>query len=175
VLQNFRDFATQRGAPFERIDLVPLIKSVTRTAKATGFCPVRETLAPAVFVAGDARALADAFNEILENAQEAMQVDTVDCRLITVKASIEALQADGGSVAVIEFADTGPGVPHEHKAKIFEPLFTTRADGTGLGLTIVWDIIQRHKGAVVETGVPGKGARFVVRLPALHSPGDLDE
>jgi len=68
---------------------------------------------------------------------------------------------------VVEFGDTGPGVPKEIKDRIFEPFFTTKpvGEGTGLGLDISWRIVaNKHHGAIQVESVPGD-TRFRVWLP----------
>ena len=70
---------------------------------------------------------------------------------------------------VIEVEDTGPGIPPEHLDRIFEPYFTTKEGGTGLGLALAHKIIQDHHGRIrVESGV-GAGATFVVTLPIVET------
>jgi signal transduction histidine kinase len=70
-----------------------------------------------------------------------------------------------GGAAHLEVEDTGPGVPPEHRMKILEPYFTTKAGGTGLGLAIASRICQEHGGALEVDGAPGQGALFRVVLP----------
>jgi two-component system NtrC family sensor kinase len=72
---------------------------------------------------------------------------------------------------ILEFADTGPGIAPEVREKIFEPFFTTKppGSGTGLGLSVVYGIIQRHNGTVEVTSPPGGGATFIIKLP-LQAP-----
>jgi two-component system NtrC family sensor kinase len=67
----------------------------------------------------------------------------------------------------IEFADTGPGIPHENIEKIFEPFFTTKqpGKGTGLGLAVSYGIIASHNGTIEVKSTPGHGAVFIIRLP----------
>ncbi len=67
----------------------------------------------------------------------------------------------------IRFSDTGHGIAPEHLPRIFEPFYTTRAHGTGLGLPISQDIIQRHGGQIQVESVYGQGTTFTVVLPAL--------
>lgn len=68
-------------------------------------------------------------------------------------------------IARLDIEDTGPGIPDSDKAKIFEPYFSTKSRGTGLGLTIVNSIVADHKGTIrVQDGLHG-GARFVMEFP----------
>ena len=76
------------------------------------------------------------------------------------------MKNDGGDV-LIEIADTGPGIPSEHAARVFEPFFTTRASGTGLGLTVVKRIVDVHHGETSLRTEPGKGTTFQIRLPVV--------
>jgi len=78
--------------------------------------------------------------------------------------------------AVIEFGDTGPGVPEEIRSRIFEPFFTTKpvGQGTGLGLDISWRIVvNKHHGDLKVESVPGD-TRFEVRLPLATAEPDID-
>ncbi|MBI1999850.1 MAG: hypothetical protein HYS69_01405, partial [candidate division NC10 bacterium] len=78
---------------------------------------------------------------------------------------------DTGDFIEIAVADTGPGIPPEHLDRIFEPYFTTKEGGTGLGLALAHKIIQDHHGRIrVESGV-GAGATFVVTLPIVERTG----
>jgi len=72
-----------------------------------------------------------------------------------------------GGCAVVEFRDSGPGMPDDVKNKIFDPFFTTKAvgEGTGLGLSIVHSIIERHAGEITVESEIGQGTTFRVSLP----------
>ncbi|HEV2473171.1 MAG TPA: ATP-binding protein, partial [Chthonomonadales bacterium] len=66
----------------------------------------------------------------------------------------------------ISVADNGVGMTPEVAARVFDPFFTTRGvEGTGLGLAVSWTIIQKHGGMITVDTSPGKGSRFVIRLP----------
>lgn len=73
-----------------------------------------------------------------------------------------------------EIADTGCGIPPDHMLKIFEPFFSTKPKGTGLGLAVSYGIVQKHGGRIYASGGPGgKGTTFTVEIPI--SPGALSE
>jgi signal transduction histidine kinase len=69
-------------------------------------------------------------------------------------------------LVVVEFADTGPGIPDEELQTIFEPFYTTKTQRTGLGLSISYSIIEQHEGTLSVT-TTSEGATFRVALPAL--------
>jgi len=115
-----------------------------------------------------------------------VQVDAQFCERIFVNLILNAFQAmsdhaagaepilrmaigpetwSGKSGVVVSIEDTGPGVPAELREHIFNPFFTSKKDGVGLGLSIVAKIVDDHRGWIRLEGVPGRGARFRVFLP----------
>jgi signal transduction histidine kinase len=81
----------------------------------------------------------------------------------TLTVSVES-RDDGGRSVVVE--DTGVGIPPEDRERIFEPYFTTKASGLGLGLVLTKKIIDAHGGRIAVESGPGKGTRIEVSLPA---------
>jgi signal transduction histidine kinase len=91
--------------------------------------------------------------------------------------AVNAMQAmpDGGELlfessatadmAEIRISDTGPGIPPQLREKIFTLYFTTKKDGSGIGLAMTFRIVQLHDGTIDFTSEPGKGASFSIRLP----------
>ena len=76
---------------------------------------------------------------------------------------------DGGDDAVITVSDTGRGIPPEHLQNIFRPFFTTKGNGTGLGLSLARRIIEEHHGRIEVASSSGKGTTFSVTLPLRQS------
>jgi len=76
----------------------------------------------------------------------------------------------------ISFTDDGPGIASEHMDKLFDPFFTTKSmgEGTGLGLSISYGIIKEHNGKVNVKSKLGKGATFIVKLPIVAEPKQLE-
>ena len=87
--------------------------------------------------------------------------------------SLRVASSHTGSECVIRVADTGQGVPPEMQDSIFEPLVTTRATGTGLGLALCKRIVDAHGGSISVESTPGEGATFRIELPILELPGNL--
>lgn len=73
-------------------------------------------------------------------------------------------RVDGGSV-VLDVVDTGCGIPPEVQERIFEPFFSTRPGGTGLGLSTTRKIVEAHGGRIELRSEPGRGSKFTIRLP----------
>lgn len=95
---------------------------------------------------------------IFDNAIEAMNKKGK----ISLKTRFDQIQ----NRVFIEIADNGPGIPAEDKNKLFLPYFSTKRKGTGLGLTIVHQIIKEHNGSIsVDDNFP-QGAKFIIQLPA---------
>jgi two-component system NtrC family sensor kinase len=69
----------------------------------------------------------------------------------------------------ITFADTGVGIPEQNQDQVFEPFFTTKKGGTGLGLSVSLDILERHGGTILFESVEGEGTIFTVRLPVQRT------
>lgn len=89
--------------------------------------------------------------------------------------ALHAMQPGGGTLAVsahegqnvvyIDVRDTGPGVPEEIIDRIFDPFFSTKKTGTGLGLSVSFNIVRAHGGDLTVDSAPGHGATFTLRLP----------
>ena len=73
--------------------------------------------------------------------------------------------AGGRRQAEIRISDTGPGIPPELREKIFRLYFTTKKEGSGIGLAMTFRVVQLHDGTIDFTSEPGKGTTFVLRLP----------
>jgi signal transduction histidine kinase len=69
-------------------------------------------------------------------------------------------------LVVLEVSDNGPGIPPEALPKIFDPFYTTKPQGTGLGLSVTYKIIRDHRGTIDVQSRPGQGTTFVLTFPA---------
>lgn len=106
--------------------------------------------------------LAQAFSNLLENAIHHSPLD----ESILISAQLSQVGAQTWVVCKIE--DRGGGFAEADIPRLFEPFFTRRKGGTGLGLTIVRRIIEHHGGRVIASNRPGGGACFTVMIPHLN-------
>jgi two-component system NtrC family sensor kinase len=162
IVRNLLAFSRQSGARLAEEDLAPVIErcrmllnhqaallDVTLEARAAGDLP------KIVCDAGQVQQM------ILALAMNALEATPARGRV-----SIEATR-DGDGVR-LEVADTGAGIPKEHLDRIFEPFFTTKeaGKGVGLGLAVVYGIVNGHHGTIDVRSEPGRGTTFAVHLPA---------
>lgn len=94
-----------------------------------------------------------------------------------VSNAVQSMSEEGGKLTVstgaedefvyVRITDTGPGISPESLGKVFDPFYSTRDNGTGLGLTIVHRIVDEHGGHIEVTSDPGEGTAFTVHLPVL--------
>ena len=103
--------------------------------------------------------LKQVFINLCLNAMEAMETDEEGKIIVSLHTS-----QDGRHLGV-DFHNTGSQIAEEVLPHIFEPFFTTKKDGSGLGLSISYDIIRQHQGEICVESVPGKGVTFTVWLP----------
>lgn len=109
------------------------------------------------YIKGDRNALIQLFINILINAIESIEDKG--------SISIKAYKDKSKGLAVIKIRDTGVGIPSQYLDKIFEPFFTTKESGTGLGLAVVYRIVESHGGKIYVESEEGKGTEFTVELP----------
>ena len=117
----------------------------------------RELATPAVVVHGMEFKMQQVFLNLFLNARDAMPSGG----WLTVCSRV-----DHGS-AVVEVADTGSGISPEHLSRIYDPFFTTKTvgQGTGLGLSVTYGVVQEHRGTIECASRPGQGTRFTLTLP----------
>ena len=117
----------------------------------------------------DAQRIKQAALNLMLNAVQAMtaiDAPATTGRDLILRTSRE-MDAERRPFVALHVIDTGPGIPPERLAKIFDPYFTTKAGGSGLGLPTSRRIIDGHHGRLEVVSEPGKGTDFTIKLPAL--------
>ena len=108
---------------------------------------------------------------LLNNAAQAMKgrgeiaIEAVVVHVAPYQAALLGIET--GNYCAVTVADNGPGMDEAVLARLFEPFFTTKplGQGTGLGLSVVYGILQNWRGAISAVGTPGRGARFTLHIP----------
>jgi len=117
---------------------------------------------PTQEVKGNPRILGSALLNLANNAIQAMAKENGQPSQLT-------LQARNGVCNTVELCviDNGPGIPEDIQHELFNPFFTTRNDGTGLGLAVVKAVAQAHGGCVRMESIPAQGSEFILQLPTV--------
>lgn len=134
------------------------VRSAQTTGGARGLDIVSRASDEPARVIGDAAALEQIFLNLLLNAVEASEVGG------RVEVALSSTDAD----VVVAFADQGVGIPPEDLERVYDPLYTTRRDGSGLGLTIARRLVIAHGGRIEIDSAVGTGTVVRVLLPAAH-------
>lgn len=158
IVTQFLEFARPPRLHTERVDVAELLRDSIRVmdsrarAQGTAISVIAEANVHAQL---DRNRMQQALLNVLSNALEALgeggEIKCVLCRM-------------HGRIA-LTVADTGPGIPEEQRSRIFNLYFTTKANGTGLGLSLVHQIVSEHDGEITVTSSPGAGATFRMLLP----------
>ncbi|MFA6220144.1 MAG: ATP-binding protein [Erythrobacter sp.] len=167
IVQDLRRFSSnQREAP-ERFNLVRLIHTaVDWVVKAQRSKPaIRMDLPQVMDITGFKGQLHQILVNLVQNAVDAMAGQ--DGAALSITARVEA-----GDV-IMAVADNGPGVSSADQDKIFEPFYTTKpiGSGTGLGLYVSYNMVEKLGGSLTYSDAPGGGACFQVRVPADKADG----
>lgn len=130
-----------------------------------------------VMINADPQQLDQVLMNLGTNARDAMPSGgTITINLQVKNLIQEQLEqlglTEAGDYAVINFSDTGCGIPQDLKSKIFDPFFTTKevGKGTGLGLSIIYGIINAHQGSIKVASNPDDGSTFTIYLPCAARP-----
>lgn len=120
-------------------------------------------------VEADPEQLAQALSNIALNAQQAMPSGgTIIVAASNLDLAVDTPPVTAGNYVHVTIADQGPGIPEEVLPKIFDPYFTTRQDGLGLGLAASYSIVTKHGGHVVAESKGGVGTTIHVYIPATR-------
>jgi len=168
VVKNLRLFSRLDEAEFKSVDVNEGIKSTIRLLSryyGAGEIQLDRDYGSLPPVDCYASQLNQVWMNLLVNAAQAVGVDG--------KVSISTkLDSDSDSVVVV-IADNGIGIPEDQLSKIFDPFFTTKpiGEGTGLGLSMTYGIVEKHGGTISVASQVNEGTTFTVRIPLRHAAG----
>jgi len=163
-LSNYGHAGAPDEYPAENLDLEQIVGeainlvSLSHSGKQMNY---RHQCEGGVFVSGYAQKLVQVFVNLLTNATDASEPG----QTITIETGIDANRV------TTTVRDQGKGIAEEHLSKIFEPFFTTKivGEGTGLGLSLAYNIIQEHGGSISVSSQSGQGCRFDIVLPGIDA------
>ncbi len=167
VVTNFLGFARPTELALAPVEMAALVERAADEIRADVRARGGDVSVSGHFgrVEGDEVLLRQALSNLCRNAFEAC-----DQARIVPRIAIEGHWDEVHGMLRISVSDNGPGVPDNIADRVFRPFFTTKAQGTGLGLALVQKIVVTHNGRVTVTNDDGGGARFVVTLPASIRP-----
>jgi PAS domain S-box-containing protein len=171
VIRDLLLFSRKAGPSTTPVDLNDLVQLTLRlraySLRSTGV-QVETNLDPALpEVAGDDQKLQQVILNLIVNAEYAMR--RTPTRRLVVRTARE------GDSVVIEISDTGAGMSDETLQRAFEPFFTTKpaGEGTGLGLSVSYGIIEAHQGTISVESVPDRGTTFRIELPVTQARAEV--
>ncbi|HSM18489.1 MAG TPA: ATP-binding protein [Gemmatimonadales bacterium] len=170
IVTNLLLFARRTGADMEPIDLNEIVERslmlVQHHLRVSNIELSTRPLTGNAMIVADGGQLQQALVALMVNAVEAMGGSSNGGGVLSVR-----LDASDGEIT-LEIADTGPGIAPEVLPHIFEPFFSTKdqESGVGLGLAVVYGIVQRHGGTIDVDSEPGLGTKFTMRLPRQRPP-----
>lgn len=169
TLEGLLNLTRRKVLTFERLSLGKLLEEslllVRTKAHSQSVNLLYDSVSPDIYVTGDALQLKQVFLNLMLNALQAMEQGGT----LAVNTTFKQPAASKNEPTRVQVAilDTGCGIPPDRLEKIFDPFFTTRHGGTGLGLTISYNIARQHGGELEVYSEEGKGTRVELRLPAL--------
>jgi signal transduction histidine kinase len=169
ITEEYLRFARLPRPKLEREDLRQIVASLITFLRgeldARGIRVELDAPANLPPIAADEHQLRQALLNLLRNAGEAMAGGG------RLQLSMCAPSDNHGKFVELKICDSGQGIAPEHLAKIFDPFFSTKEHGTGLGLALTQQIVVEHGGTIEVQSQPGQGTTFTVRLPA--APGEI--
>jgi len=165
LVTRFLDFARPLELDRQPQEILPLVDRALKSVRdrwPEARVQVERQYSPDLpLVPVDADFCEQVFTNLVLNSYEAMEPQGG-----TLVVSIYPANSDGRRGVQLDFEDSGPGIAEEVRDQIFNPFFTTKKSGVGLGLSVVSKIVDDHRGWIRAVSSPGKGACFRVFLPA---------
>jgi len=169
IIRALRGLAKKQATRLECVCISELVSGVVNTLSeelASKNVEMKLQLQPKLMIAGDRVQLEQVVLNLLNNAIDAM----LSCPEATDHSlSVITCQEDNRPKAIIR--DNGPGIPSEDMKRIFEPFYSTKKSGLGMGLAICASIAEAHGGTLTAFNVEPRGASFVLELPGAASGG----
>ncbi len=179
ILSEFSDFARVAVAERRPVDVEGLLREVIETVRRNPAAEGRATITSEILddmsgLWGDPDLLhRTLFNLVLNAVQVGDPEETVTVRVVAdaLRPDLVPAEVSLGHPVRIRVSDDGPGIDAEDLPRIFDPFYTRREGGSGLGLSIAHRAVQAHGGALIASSNPGEGATFAMVLPRRTGKG----
>jgi PAS domain S-box-containing protein len=159
IITELLDFTRQKELKPATMDIDVWLEDLLNEQKIPEGIECRRAITAGILVPFDSEYLRRAVINVVTNAVQALQEEESPGKELKVKTAV------AGDRIEIRVVDTGPGIPEDIRDRLFEPLFSTRGFGVGLGLVIVKDIMEEHGGGIEIESEVGKGTAVVLWLP----------
>jgi signal transduction histidine kinase len=170
IINNLLFYSRLRPPRREDIDLLSIVDECADAAVVQSRKDVMIEKAPGpardMFLEADPLQMKEVFSNLINNALDAIPA---------AQGKIEIRDRQGPNFVELSVKDNGAGIAKENLGSVFLPFFTTKARGTGLGLTVCHQIIKMHGGSISIESVEGRGTTFTVRLPRQERRKQLRE
>lgn len=159
IANEFAHFAKMPPPKMETIDLIPILENVVEVNRIDSCAFVLNFSMSKALILGDKEQMLRTFNNLIKNAIQAIPSEKQGQIIIRL--------AQESSKIIVEIEDNGIGIIPEEQAKLFVPYFTTKSNGTGLGLAMVKQIVENHAGMISFHTTPKMGTIFTISLPTI--------
>ncbi len=169
IISDILEYTRKEPLTFGEVDLLETLEesfsSVSEKLNGGAIELIKEYPEGIPRIMGDQRQLVQVFSNLFNNAYEAMKGKG------TLSLRVHPVAKNGSTFIRIEVEDTGNGIDPENLHNIFNPFYSTKEAGLGLGLPLVYKIIASHRGHIEVDNRPGEGVTFIITFPAAQEKG----
>lgn len=160
VADSFLDYTRELRPDLRDVEVDPFLQQAAALVASEVFdnnikFSIQTQQEPKLIARMDADLMQSVMINVLKNA----------CQAMGKSGSLTILATSDGHLVKIEITDTGPGITTENLESIFKPFFTTKEQGSGLGLAFAKKICELHEGDIVASSKPGQGTSFIITIP----------
>ncbi len=162
--EEVRNYAAPIALTLKQVDCLPILHRVIQGLRED-FPSSKHRLmvhnpTPRIVLQADETRLSQVFRNVLNNAMAASDIDS------TIEVSFHRRIIEGRNILEISFQDSGDGMDESTLSQLFEPFYTTKQSGTGLGMALCKRIVESHGGKIFASSVKGNGSTIAIMLPS---------
>jgi signal transduction histidine kinase len=158
IVSDLQDYAVPLKPDLSQVNIAQLLKDALSKTQIPSNVNLSVHVEEGLQLMIDPGLMKRVFSNLIANAVQAMP-----------KGGELIVEAKSDEQALVSFRDTGVGIPQEDFSRLFNPFFTTKAKGQGLGLAVCKRLVEAHGGEITVESKPGEGSTFTVKLPIIKS------